>query len=118
MHNLIISVIPQFNIIPIVISNHSLPLFFGNNYKLHGNYKIKHNSTTKKLDINLQAEASIAPRSQIIKQFLEHVLPNSKNVFSICIIVFRRFSWNLKAEKKTGFIDYFACKLATAVDNT
>lgn len=44
---------------------------------------------------NSQAEASIAPRSQIIRQFLEQLSPNWKKVFSICIIVRRRFSWNL-----------------------
>lgn len=49
------------------------------------------------LEIHLHALASIAPLSQMIRQFLWHVLPSSKNVFSIWIMVFNRFSWNLTA---------------------
>lgn len=47
---------------------------------------------------HLHALASIAPLSHIIRQFLWHDLPSSKNEFSICIMVFRRFSWNFIAE--------------------
>jgi len=43
----------------------------------------------------LQAAASIAPLSQIIRQSWSHDSPSSKNVFSICNIHLRRFSWNL-----------------------
>lgn len=69
--------------------------------------------------IYLHALASIAPLSQMIKQFLWHVLPRSKNVFSIWIIVFRRFSWNFAAVTKlthllTKFCDYFRCLLGLA----
>lgn len=108
MYNLIVPVISQFDIIPVVISHHFIPFLFGNNCIENNNnnncwYRI--NKCSKQ---NLQAEASIAPRSQIIKQFLEQVLPNSKNVFSIWIMVFRRFSWNLYAktnnDKKQSFI--------------
>lgn len=63
----------------------------------------------------LHADASIAPRSQIMRQFLLQLSPNWKNVFSIWIIVFKRFSWNLKAvikeKKKKQNYNYFMKKI-------
>lgn len=47
--------------------------------------------------VYLQALASITPRSQMIKQLFVDDLANSKYVFSICIIVLSKFSWNLYA---------------------
>ena len=40
----------------------------------------------------LQALASITPRSQMTRQFFEQVAAKSKKVFSIWIMVLRRFS--------------------------
>lgn len=46
---------------------------------------------------NLQADASIVPRSQIIIQSRLNLSANAKKVFSIWIIVFSKFSWNVIA---------------------
>lgn len=43
----------------------------------------------------IHADASMAPLSQMIRQFRVHDSPSAKKVFSICNIVFSRFSWNL-----------------------
>lgn len=48
---------------------------------------------------DLQAEASMAPLSQIMRQFLLQVLPSSKNVSSIWSIVLSKFSWKVVPEK-------------------
>lgn len=94
--DLVVPVVPQLDTVPVVVSQHPLPLVFGNNCRKNILNKSLQNEDKR----NSQAEASIAPRSQIIKQFLEHVLPSSKKVFSIWIIVFKRFSWNLKPGKQ------------------
>jgi hypothetical protein len=48
---------------------------------------------------HLQAEASMRPRSQIRRQFCSQLFARSKNVSSICIMVFIRFSWRRYAKK-------------------
>jgi hypothetical protein len=50
----------------------------------------------------LQAVASIVPRSQMIRQLCEQDAARSKYEFSIAIMVFKRFSWNLKAVTGNG----------------
>lgn len=47
---------------------------------------------------DLQAEASMAPLSQMMRQFLLQVLPSSKNVSSIWSMVLSKFSWKVTPE--------------------
>lgn len=49
---------------------------------------------------NLQADASIVPRSQMMMQSRLKRSARAKKVFSIWIIVFSRFSWNVIATFK------------------
>lgn len=65
--------------------------------------------------VYLHALASIAPLSQIIKQFLWQVLPSSKNVFSIWIIVFSRFSWNFTAVTMENCDKYTKVRMKSVV---
>lgn len=97
---LIITIVPEFHIIPVAVLDDQVPFFFGNDWKKWRLVRISRPARWQ----HLQAEASIVPRSQIIKQFLLQVWASSKKVFSICIIVLRRFSWNLTAKKRSGFL--------------